>query len=510
VNTQKVEKLSPARLSVPLLEGLELVNRGKVRDTYRIPPRPGIPDRLLLVVVTDGISVFDFVLNVLILIKGYVLAAMTHYWMLFLESKGIKTHFVAAGKNIDHYLPEHLRGNIDLQRRAMVVMELDMILIEFIMRFCLTGSVLSEYREKGTVYGKPMPAGLKDGDLLEEMIFTPTTKAQDGDHDKPIPEQWVRDNYREAVAIFEAACSFTTPNALEKNLLIADKKGELGRDQKGIIRVGDEWATCDSSRMWDLLIHQKMRGKANRKPPPSLDKQYMRAYAEEHGINGKLDPKNPENVAKAHALAIPQEVVDETSHLYRYAAYRLFGESVDEYGRNRMGINIPYKKKKVAFVFGSRSDIPQMRQHIKSTLGPELSRRLEKPDVHVLSCHRHDRELRAFINGGCGGADAVIATAGMAAALPGMMTTYIKKRGIKIPVIGVGVDGPTPEDHDAARLSIKRLPSGPVVINEVQGEPYMGPDGFHAAIMRVAYGELPPSAKPSGKPAELYIDIDSL
>ena len=198
----KIDKLSPARKSVPIIEGLELMNRGKVRDTYRLP------DQKLLIVVTDGISVFDFVLNVLIPIKGYVLAAMTHFWLLYLESKGIKTHFVAAGKDIDYYLPEHLRGNVDLQRRAMVVMKLEMILIEFIMRFCLTGSVLKEYREKGTVYGVQMPAGLKDGDLLPGMIFTPTTKAQEG-HDEQMSESWVRENHREAVAIFERVCEFT-------------------------------------------------------------------------------------------------------------------------------------------------------------------------------------------------------------------------------------------------------------------------------------------------------------
>ncbi len=201
---QNVDKLSPVRRAVPILDGLELVNRGKVRDTYRLP------NKLLLIVVTDGISVFDFVLNVLVPMKGYVLAAMTHHWLLFLESKGVKTHFIAAGKDIDYYLPEHLRNNIDLQRRSMVVMELSMILIEFIMRFCLTGSVLKEYREKGTVYGKPMPLGLKDGDLLSEMLFTPTTKAAEG-HDEPVNEEWVRKNHREAVAIFEAACRMTEP-----------------------------------------------------------------------------------------------------------------------------------------------------------------------------------------------------------------------------------------------------------------------------------------------------------
>src|SRR5690348_16716204 len=106
--------LSPARLSVPLLEGLELIHRGKVRDTYRLPVSRQLEEKigkLLLIVVTDSVSIFDFVLNARIPYKGYVLSAMTHFWLTYLESTGVKTHFVAAGTDIDQYLPEHLCGN---------------------------------------------------------------------------------------------------------------------------------------------------------------------------------------------------------------------------------------------------------------------------------------------------------------------------------------------------------------------------------------------------------------
>lgn len=333
--------LSSARLSVPTIEGLELVSRGKVRDTYRILSDPRLEARLgklLLVVASDGISIFDFVLNALIPYKGYVLTAMTHFWLRHLESTGVQTHFVAAGAAIDTYLPPHLRGNSDLQRRGMVVMELEMIPIEFIARFYLTGSVLKEYQTSGTVYGTELPKGLVDGDKLPAALFTPTTKAVDG-HDEPEDAVHVRDTYTSETEIFLTACNRCIPLAAEKGLLIADTKGEIGYGLKRIIRMGDEWLTPDSSRFWDAAEHAASRSDPLRKVPQPLDKQLMRAFGALHGIN-MLDPKKPSDVATAHALTIPATTILATAQTYLAAFTRLTGLSIEEYATQHLRVSL--------------------------------------------------------------------------------------------------------------------------------------------------------------------------
>ena len=166
--------LSPAREQVPLLEGLTLFHRGKVRDTY------DLGDDRLLVVATDGISIFDFVLNAIVPQKGMVLTAMNHFWLRRLESAGVETHLIAAGASIDQHLPEAYRGNSELQARALVVRKLDMIPVEFIARGYLTGSAFTEYMKAGKVCGHELKQGLQDGDDLSEPIDTPTTKAMEG------------------------------------------------------------------------------------------------------------------------------------------------------------------------------------------------------------------------------------------------------------------------------------------------------------------------------------------
>ena len=121
-------QLSPARAAVPVLNGLRLLHRGKVRDTYEID------EKRMLVVATDGISIFDLVLNALVPEKGKVLTAMSHFWFKLLETRGIRTHFVAAGADIDRFLPWSLRGDAELQSRAMVVKRLAMHPVEVIAR----------------------------------------------------------------------------------------------------------------------------------------------------------------------------------------------------------------------------------------------------------------------------------------------------------------------------------------------------------------------------------------
>jgi phosphoribosylaminoimidazole-succinocarboxamide synthase len=183
--------LSPARAGVALLHGLTLRSRGKIRDTYHLPF--GSTDYLLSS-ATDGISIFDFVLNVLVPLKGTTLNCMNHFWSEYLGKFGISTHLVAAGAKIDKFLPEQLRGNACLQSCASVIREMEMSPVEFIYRSVLTGSSVSSYKEDGTVCEHWLPSGLQDGDSLPCILDTPTTKAEEG-HDENMSFRQVREQY---------------------------------------------------------------------------------------------------------------------------------------------------------------------------------------------------------------------------------------------------------------------------------------------------------------------------
>ncbi len=320
--------LSPMRESIPTLAGLHLAHRGKVRDSYEL-----FGNRRLIV-ATDAISIFDFVLNALVPGKGAILNALSHHWLAFLESRGIATHMIAAGARIDAYLPESIQGNTELQTRAMVARNLKMIPIEFIARNCLTGSALSQYRKSGTVYGHVLPAGLHDGDRLKEPLFTPTTKAEEG-HDEPMSEEYVRSEYPEATRTFLHAFAVITAEAWSKGIVLADSKGEL--DTEGCI--GDEFGTPDSSRFWDLDAWITSREANSRTAPTPFDKQMVRAWGIERGIN-TLDPTNPEHVKHVHDLDVPEELLQATADIYRTIFQKLTGFPLEEYQRRFLGISV--------------------------------------------------------------------------------------------------------------------------------------------------------------------------
>lgn len=326
-------QLSPARLNVAPLEGLQLLNRGKVRDTY------DLGDNLMLIVATDGISIFDFVLNALVSEKGAVLNALSHFWFRLLEKKlGIRTHIIAAGAAIDAYLPEHLWCDPDLQSRAMIVQHLNMAPVEFIYRKCLTGSGLKEYQKTGRLAGVTLPGGFQDGDQLPEVIFDPTDKAENG-HDERISLDAVRAEFPEEVALGEKIYATAIEHARRCRIIIADTKFEIGRNAFGNVTLGDEVLTPDSSRFWAYTEWAVGRTLAKRKAPSPQDKQFIRDFGIEQGIN-KLDPKNPEDVATVHALIIPQELIEETTKIYRYIFWRLTGMLLEKYQRDVMGIHV--------------------------------------------------------------------------------------------------------------------------------------------------------------------------
>jgi phosphoribosylaminoimidazole-succinocarboxamide synthase len=182
--------VAESALSQQLLKaGLERIHQGKVRDTYALPHYP----ELRLVVTTDRISIFNFVLPVLIPDKGKILNAMTVFWLKEVFPD-IKHHLVAAGSHIIKYLPSNLRKDLTLPERAVVVKTLNMIPVECIVRGYLTGSGWREYQEHGTLWNKKLPEGLHDGSLLPVPVFTPTNKAQQG-HDLPLTKSLVSRTY---------------------------------------------------------------------------------------------------------------------------------------------------------------------------------------------------------------------------------------------------------------------------------------------------------------------------
>lgn len=318
------------------VQGLPLVSRGKVRDTYLLEHHPHYAaDDLLLVVASDRISIFDFVLNATVPRKGEVLTAMNVFWKLKLGF--FRNDLLAYGRRIDKFLPEHLLNNPELQKRAVVVRRLEMLPVECIVRGYLTGSGWQAYKQTSPhmVCGHILPDGLSDGSELSPPLFTPTTKAEVG-HDEPITAQSVRDAYSHepeeaSLSLYESARRL----ALEKGLIIADTKFEFGLRQC-ILTLADEALTPDSSRFWDVAAWQVAR-KSDKSPVP-WDKQHVRNYGERLGIK-KRDPTNPEDYAWVRDQVISPEVLEQTSQIYLDVFKRLTSFSLKEYQRKFMKIN---------------------------------------------------------------------------------------------------------------------------------------------------------------------------
>ena len=274
---------------------------GKVRDVFDLGDK-------LLMVVTDRISAFDVILPSGVPDKGKVLNQLSLFWMEFL---GMKNHLITA--NVDEY-PEVLQPyKEDLRGRSMLVKKVKMVEVECIARGYLTGSGWKEYRSAGTVNGEKLRAGYENASKLDEVLFTPTTKAAIGDHDEAI-------NYDQTVGIVgaetaaklkEATISLYTraaEYARERGIIIADTKFEFGMDDDGSLILADEVLTPDSSRFWPESSY------AVGSNPPSLDKQYVRDWLD--SINFNHQPPGPE---------LPDEVVARTREIYIKAYEDLSG-----------------------------------------------------------------------------------------------------------------------------------------------------------------------------------------
>lgn len=281
------------------------VRRGKVRDIY------DLGDRLVLV-ATDRISAFDWVLPTGIPDKGRVLTQLTIFWLDFLK---VPNHLLATEPEAmgppfsDH--ADQLRGRVMLVRKTQVVP------IECVARGYLAGSGWKEYRSSGSVCGVALPPGLRESEQLPEPIFTPATKEQTG-HDVNISfaEMVSRVGRETAEALREQTLDIyrrAAAYAKDRGILIADTKLEFGRLPDGQIIVIDEVLTPDSSRFWPA--DQYRVGSS----PPSFDKQFVRDWLEQSGWDKNSPPPR-----------LPEEIVEKTRQKYLEAHERLTGKRLPD------------------------------------------------------------------------------------------------------------------------------------------------------------------------------------
>ena len=289
------------------LPGYAHIYSGKVRDLYApIDPATGTarPDQLLLV-ASDRISAFDFVLDTPIPDKGEVLTRLSLWWFSQLEDL-VPNHVLSSD------VPTAVAG------RAVLVERLDMLPVECVARAYLTGGGLGEYTATGAVSGIPLPSGLVDGDRLPEPIFTPSTKAPMGEHDEPIPYAVVVDTIgasraAQARDLTVAILQRGNEIAAERGILLADTKVEFGLRGDELV-LADEVLTPDSSRFWPADLWEPGH------PQPSFDKQYVRDWltSAESGWSKSSGEAPP---------SLPEAVVAQTRAKYVEAYERLTGQT---------------------------------------------------------------------------------------------------------------------------------------------------------------------------------------
>lgn len=315
--------------------GLKRIHQGKVRDTYELADR----DDLLLVVATDRVSIFDFVLGAPVQLKGEVLTALTVYFLSEVL-KDYNHHLLAFGGDIDRYIPNVLRQHNNLQRRALVVFRREMMPVECVVRGVLTGSAWEKYAAgQRVLWEYQLSDGLQDGAWLDQPMFTPTDKAESG-HDEPVTREYVRRTYGSNIEGFSIAIfNKIRLNAREKGVIFADTKFEFDRT----LMICDEVATPDSSRYWDIDEYRKAQklGKA----PSGYDKQPVREWGknalhEGSTINiGKLDPKKQADAVLAGSIEVPAQVRQACTNRYLALTKRLTGLSLSEFQKQGMLID---------------------------------------------------------------------------------------------------------------------------------------------------------------------------
>ena len=285
------------------LQSLDLINRGKVRDIY------AVDDGHMLIVATDRLSAFDVVLPNPIPGKGAVLTELSNFW--FERTAKLVANHCSTLRLEDVLSDADERHTVAAQ--AVIVRRLDPLPVEAIVRGYLIGSGWKDYQASGQVSGVQLPEGLRQADRLPNIIFTPSTKADVGDHDENIgfdemvalvggdTAARVRDV---SLQLYEQAVVY----AAARGIIIADTKFEFGLDSNGDVVLIDEVLTPDSSRFWPADEY------APDSSPPSFDKQYVRDYLETTG----WDKKPP-------APSLPDDIIARTAAKYQEARNRLIG-----------------------------------------------------------------------------------------------------------------------------------------------------------------------------------------
>ncbi len=278
----------------PAINGWKHLRTGKVRDLYTNE------DNEILLVASDRISAFDWVLPTPIPNKGAVLTQLSLFWFELL-----------ADIVPNHVISDDVPASVT--DRAVIVAPLEMFEVECVARGYLTGSGWSEYQTNSSVCGNTLSAGLLDGSELPQSIFTPATKAEIGDHDenidfahceKIVGAETAAELRGLTLKLYETAAEF----AKSRGIILADTKFEFGTDESGEITLGDEALTPDSSRFWEASTWKP--GGAQ----PSFDKQFVRDYLISSGWDKKSPP--PE---------LPNEIVEKTAARYEEAYFRITG-----------------------------------------------------------------------------------------------------------------------------------------------------------------------------------------
>lgn len=281
---------------------MKKISSGKVREIYEVEN-----DKLLLV-VSDRISAFDFILPSLVPNKGKILNQISEFW--FHQIKDIIPNHIISTKSKD--FPKEFQTE-EFEGRSMLVKKLKMLPIECIVRGYITGSGWKSYQENGTICGIQLPEGLQESEKLPEPIFTPTTKATEG-HDENISfdevcnligTELAKQLRTKTIEIYSQCAKY----ALTKGVIIADTKFEFGLDENGTLTIGDEVLTPDSSRFWSANDYQI--GTSQK----SFDKQYLRDWIKSTGYT-------PET-----GTPIPDDVINTTVNKYK-EAYQLLTDKI--------------------------------------------------------------------------------------------------------------------------------------------------------------------------------------
>jgi len=279
------------------IPGLKLLNRGKVRDIY------DVDENHLLIVTTDRLSAFDVIMSQPIPAKGEVLTRVADFW--FKRTEHIIPNQL-SDMPLESVVPDAQQRAI-LGDRAIIVKKLKPLPVEAIVRGYIIGSGWKDYQKTGRVCGIALPGGLKMADKLPEALFTPSTKAELGDHDENIDfkatvnllgQDLAEEVRRISLQIYTECADY----ALGKGIIIADTKFEFGLDEEGTLHIIDEMLTPDSSRFWPADQYEVGMS------PPSFDKQFVRDYLET--LDWDKTPPAPD---------LPDEIIQKTAEKYAEA-----------------------------------------------------------------------------------------------------------------------------------------------------------------------------------------------